>query len=444
MNILYLHTHDTGRCIGPYGFQVPTPALSALAEDSAVFRMAFCAAPTCSPSRAGLLTGRYPHQNGMWGLAHRGFSLNPAEHHLAAWLARNGFETALAGIQHEAEQPESLGYQVILGDRAYSMGKCEKDWRAFDLGNAQAAADYLRRPHDRPFFLSVGLFSTHRPFPVSKDSDTPDRCAVFPHLPDRPETRQDMAGFCESVRIADSAAGIVLDALKASGRKEDTLVLFTTDHGPAFPWMKCSLRDHGTAVSLIISGPGIRRRIIDAPVSHIDVFPTVCEAAGVPLPDRLEGASLFPLLRGETGKLHDEIFLENSFHVAYEPMRGIRTERYKYIRRFGRYPYPRLSNTDDSPSKQLLMDCGAFEAAYPQEALYDLMADPMEQVNLAGSADHRQALECLRARLTGWMERTGDPLLAGPMRPGPNALVNPPQSLSPSDKRFLQDTGNLD
>ena len=443
MNILYLHTHDTGRCLGPYGFQVQTPAFSALAEESVVFRNAYCTAPTCSPSRAGLLTGQYPHQNGMWGLAHRGFSLNDPERHLARTLSRNGYETVLAGIQHEAEQSETLGYQKILGDRQFSMGKCEKDWRKFDLENAAAAANYICQKHDRSFFLSLGLFNTHRPFPVPAEENAADVCSPFPHLPDGPETRKDMAGFYESVKIADSAVDIVLEALKESGRKNDTLVLFTTDHGPAFPWMKCSLRDAGTGVALMISAPGIRHQVTDALVSHIDVFPTICEAAGIPLPEHLEGTSLYPILRGETDKVHDAVFMENSFHVAYEPMRGLRTERYKYIRRFGAYPYPRLSNTDDSPSKKLLMECGAFDEPYPREALYDLLRDPMEQNNLAALPEYQQTIEEMRRRLGEWMNRTGDPLLNGPMRPGPRALVNPPESLSPSDRSFLQDTAFL-
>ena len=100
-NILYIHTHDTGRFTSVYGKNVPTPHLKAFAGDALVFRNAFCASPTCSPSRGAMLTGRYPHENGLEGLAHRGFSIKDKSGHLAAFLQRNGVETVLCVVLHE-------------------------------------------------------------------------------------------------------------------------------------------------------------------------------------------------------------------------------------------------------------------------------------------------------------------------------------------------------
>ena len=100
LNIIYIHSHDTGRYISPYGYRFDTPNLLKLAEGGVIFRQAFSAASSCSPSRAALLTGTYPHTNGMLGLAHRGFKLHYPEHHLAAFLASHGYETVLAGFQH--------------------------------------------------------------------------------------------------------------------------------------------------------------------------------------------------------------------------------------------------------------------------------------------------------------------------------------------------------
>lgn len=116
MNLVYLHTHDSGRWLQPYGHAVPTPNLMAFAAQSLLFRNAYCCGPTCSPSRAGLLTGMAPHTNGMLGLAHRGFALYEPQKHLAAFLHRHGFETALSGIQHETEvgNEYTLGYEIIL------------------------------------------------------------------------------------------------------------------------------------------------------------------------------------------------------------------------------------------------------------------------------------------------------------------------------------------
>ena len=120
MNILYIHTHDSGRMVSPYGVNAPTDNLLAFARDAAVFTQAYCAGPTCSPSRAALLTGTYPHQNGMLGLAQRGFGLTDYRRHLAQFLGRHGYHTVLCGIQHEsgwyldADAPGKLGYNEVL------------------------------------------------------------------------------------------------------------------------------------------------------------------------------------------------------------------------------------------------------------------------------------------------------------------------------------------
>ena len=143
-NILYIHSHDTGRCVQPYGYAVPTPHLQQLAEQGVLFRQAFCASPTCSPSRAALLTGQYPHTNGMIGLAHRGSRLNDYSRHLAGVLGRAGYATALAGVQHEvrAEEQRLLGYGEILTDEAPPAG-CDRDEWAADRACAFFEATQL-------------------------------------------------------------------------------------------------------------------------------------------------------------------------------------------------------------------------------------------------------------------------------------------------------------
>src|SRR5438270_5101686 len=113
-NILYLHSHDTGRYVQPYGFAVPAPNLQRLASQGVMFRQAFNAAPTCSPSRAALLTGQCPHANGMLGLAHRGFALNDYNHHLLHWLRPHGYRSTLIGVQHIAKEPTPIGYDEVV------------------------------------------------------------------------------------------------------------------------------------------------------------------------------------------------------------------------------------------------------------------------------------------------------------------------------------------
>jgi N-sulfoglucosamine sulfohydrolase len=452
VNVVYLHTHDTGRFIQPYGHAIPTPNLMALAREGVLFRNCFDAAPTCSPSRAAMLTGMNAHASGMIGLAHRGFSLRDPTTHLAQHLHSHGFETVLCGVQHEiaAGQAAALGYERTLSvaapappgatEMAGAQGQARR-MMAQDLANAQAVADYLAAPHDRPFFVSFGMFCTHRPFPAPDADIDPNYVQAPSPLPDDPATRLDMAGFITMARCADTCVEIVLEALAASGLADETLVFFTTDHGIAFPKMKCHLYDAGIGVSLILRDPRHTQpgQTIEALVSHLDIYPTVCEIAGVPAPPWLEGVSLVPLLDGTAAQVRDEIFAEVTYHAAYEPMRCVRTTRWKYIRYFDDFERVVQPNIDDGYSKQLLLRHDLAEARHdPAEMLFDLVSDPAERNNLAGQADAvRAAVQTdLAGRLERWMRETDDPLLRGYVPKPQGARVNLKWALQPNEQEF--------
>src|ERR1700761_1958429 len=152
-NILYLNSHDTGRYVQPYGNAIPTPNIQWLADQGVMFRNAFCAAPSCSGSRAALLTGTYCHQNGMMGLAHRGFPLYDYDQHIVRTLRDAGYHCELIGEQHVSATPEMLGYDVVheIADTPVSAV-------------APAAIEALAGGLPEPFFMSVGFFETHRSF----------------------------------------------------------------------------------------------------------------------------------------------------------------------------------------------------------------------------------------------------------------------------------------
>ncbi|MDQ4078826.1 MAG: sulfatase, partial [Chloroflexota bacterium] len=416
-NILYLHSHDTGRYVRPYGYAIPTPHLQRLAEEGILFRQAFCAAPSCSPSRASLLTGQSAHSSGMVGLAHRGFSLYDYRQHIIHTLRKVGYHSTLIGMQHIAHEPDIIGYDHIAegsGEQAEEV--------------ARAAVAFLSSEPEQPFFLSVGFTETHRDFPSGPTED-PRFCQPPVPLPDTPETREDMAGFKASARQLDEGIGAVLAALDESGMADNTLLFCTTDHGLAFPGMKGNLTDHGIGVMLIMRGPGLFRggRVYDTLVSHIDLFPTFCDLLDIAYPAWLEGHSMMPLLSGERSQINEEIFAELSYHAAYEPQRAVRTERYKYIRRFGERSGPVLANCDDSPSKMLWMQHGWQNRTIPQEQLYDLIFDPNEANNLAEEPAMRSVLKEMRTRLEGWMRATDDPLLQGPVPAPSGAELNDPE-----------------
>jgi arylsulfatase A-like enzyme len=424
-NIVYLHSHDTGRYIQPYGYAVPTPNLQSFAEQGVLFRQAFCVAPTCSPSRAALLTGVSAHESGMLGLAHRGFRLRDPSWHMAHWLAAVGYETILGGVSHVAphRELETLGYTTLLRPA---------DHHASTLGplGVQTIDRLADRP-DRPFFLDLGFHETHREFPTEQSDDA--RYTRAPAiLPDTPQTRADFAAYRASARMLDQAYGMILDRLEARGLAHQTLVMITTDHGIAFPDMKCSLSDHGTGVLLMMRGPGFSGgRVIDPMVTHLDIFPTLARAIDAPAPARLSGKPLQPLVDGSVSSLHEEVFSEVTFHASYEPKRSIRTERYRYVRRIGGYDHPVLPNTDAGPSKDAWLDAGWRETMVAREALFDLVFDPAERFNRIADPTLNDVRESLLGRLDAWMRQTNDPLLAGEVRPPSGSTLNPVEDTHP-------------
>jgi len=443
MNILYMHCHDLGRYCEPFGYAIPSPNLQRLAEEGVLFRQAHAAAPTCSASRSALVTGQWPHCNGMFGLASTkwNYTLNDYSRHIVRFLRGHGYRTALAGVQHVARPPlanpkEVLGYERFLNHKP-------TQYEEFDPGQTvPAAVEYLSEDHDEPFFLSVGFVQPHRfsqgdarTFSQTIPEEPADidgrYCRPMPHLPDTPTMRRETANFKMGVEVADRRMGAVLDALDDNGLRDNTLVICTTDHGPGFPDMKCTLTDRGTGVMLILRGPedtGFSGgRVCDAMVQHMDLYPTLCELLGLDPPDWLQGASLMPLIhpstgsgrpggRGERDGIHEMIFTEQSWHGDYRPLRAVRTKRYKYIRRFD---VNAKKGVDRGPAQIAWEELGWQKMPQAEEELYDLMFDPNEANNLADRPGHEAALDELRAHLQKWLEDTNDPVLTDSIPPPP-------------------------
>ena len=198
-NIVYIHSHDTGRYTEPYSHHVSTPNLQRFADEGMVFRQAFSASPTCSPSRASLFTGMTPGCNGMWGLAHEGWHLNDYLQTFVQTLKRTGYDTVLAGLQHiVAGDPrvcaELIGYDTLL-----------KSGRLADTV-ADDAVGYLNRSPKQPFFLDIGFAVTHA-FDMNPagsyfgyengDTHTAD---IPSNLQVTTETQRDMADFAVAAK----------------------------------------------------------------------------------------------------------------------------------------------------------------------------------------------------------------------------------------------------
>lgn len=435
-NIIFLHTHNTSRYVQPYGHAIPAPNLQRLAEEGVLFRNAFAAAPTCSPSRASFLTGQYPHCCGMLGLGHRGFGMADNSHHIVHALSSAGYRTVHGGIDHTV--PHQSGTAPYEG---YDEVIAAENSAAENLG--PAVVRFLEAGPQEPFFMAIGLRETHRPYSPAEPEKFPAEdwryCTPPRPLPDTPVIRKDFANFKASVRVMDTCYGAIFEALDRAGLAENTLVCCFTDHGLEFPLNMCNLTDHGIGVYLVIRGPGGFRggKVEEAMVSLVDLVPTAYDLAGVPRPAWVDGKSLLPLMAGSVDRVHDEIFAEITYHAAYEPTRCVRTERYRYIRRFDERDKLVLPNADDTPSKEEMLARGWLDQPRDQEMLYDLSFDPDEVNNLVGRPDMAGVLAEMRERLDRYMQETGDPLLHGPVPAPIGAKFNDPNGRSPREEPLV-------
>jgi arylsulfatase A-like enzyme len=407
-NILLITTHDLGTHLGCYGFDpaIPSPHLDRLAAEGVRFENHFCTAPFCSPSRGSIITGRYPHANGLMGLVNLGWDIPGENKLLPAQLGEAGYQTALIGLQHVTRDPSRLGYEDVVncGNRCRTV--------------APVAAERLRelaRGAERPFFLEVGFFEVHRSYgdleqlPVREEDVRP-----LPFLKDTPGLRADLAAFCENIRRMDESVGEVLAALESSGLAESTLVVFTTDHGIAFPRAKATLYDPGIRTTLLMRWPGglPRGRAEPALASNVDLYATLMELAGRPLPEECDGQSLLPLLRGKAGG-RESIFAEKNTDPG-DIKRCLRTRTHKYVRNYSAGPL--LSLPVDIEVSATRRDMGDDHLSpRPEVELYDLNTDPLETENLAGREGHRPVEEEMAAALGRLLEDTRDPILAGPV-----------------------------
>jgi N-sulfoglucosamine sulfohydrolase len=385
---------------------IRTPRIDRLAREGLRFDRAFVTASSCSPSRASLLTGRYPHATGANEL-HR--PLPAGQLTFAEILRAAGYWTAAAGKWHLGSEARTKF------DRVYDGGGpsgCE-DWvRALDE----------RRP-DSPFLLWLASIDPHRDYQEGT-AETPHRLEdviVPPYLPDVEATRRDLAAYYDEIHRLDGFVGRVLDGLDAAGLSSNTVVVFLSDNGRPFPRCKTTLFDSGVRTPLIVRWPrSVAPGVTTSLASTVDIAPTLLELAGVPIPPTLQGTSLVPIFRNPTAEVRDWVFAERDWHDYSAHERLVRSKRWAYI--WNGYPWlPGTPPADAvrSPTHRAmtkLRDEGRlapeqstpFVTPVPVERLFDTESDPHELRDLALDPRSSSSLRDLREALAIWRLETGD------------------------------------
>lgn len=403
-NILWLIADDLGdRDLGCYGHpSIRTENLDRLAGRGVRFDSAFVTTSSCSPSRASVFTGKYPHATGAEDLH---VPLPEGQKILPAHLSALGYYTANVGKLH-------------LGPHAAAQFDRVED----SLGAWQAVLE--QRPDGKPFFLAVGFNDPHRPYAPGAipDPTSPDNVLVPPYLADTPETRQDLAYYYDYVTRMDREIGRIVSRIDSLGLTGNTLVVFFSDNGMPFPRAKTSCYDSGVRVPMIVSRPGHlpQGQTSRALVSTVDLAPSTLALLGREAPDEMQGLDLSRLFLEPAADGREYVFTERNWHNIDDHIRSARDSRYKYIRNFfPRQMTPLASDLMSSPSYGSLLELRdlnrltreqmrLFMVPRAGEELYDTRSDPWEFVNLAGDPRYAAELERLRAECERWTAETGD------------------------------------
>ena len=420
-NILLFIVDDQGSLdAGCYGStQVRTPALDDLAANGVRMTSAFCTTPSCSASRSVILTGMHNHATGQFGHAQppANFRTSDTVRSLPGILRAAGYRTANVGKFHVA--PESVYPYEHFINKEYMGGMAWSDEMA------AAAAPVIASKDQRPFFISFCTREPHRPYFLRKPSRfDPASVEVPPFLPDSPECRRELADYYASVEQADEGLARMLELVRQSGRWDDTVIIYLSDNGVAFPGAKTNLYDPGIRLPLVIRDPAQKKQghACDAMVTYADIAPTVLDIAGLSAESAgMHGRSFAKALANEKPAGWDEVNASHTFHeiTMYYPMRMVRDRTHKLIWNIAHpLTFPSAADLYDSKAWQGVLTRAdrmfgkRTVDAYlhrPAFELYDLTADPDEVRNLADDPAHAAKLEEMKAKLRAFMEKSDDP-----------------------------------
>lgn len=436
--------HDT---IGAYGNPLYlTPNLNAYAKRGTLCEHAFSPQPVCGPARSCIQTGKYATQTGCF---HNGVPLNNRPNRsLAQCFGEAGYHTAYIGKWHLAEngivgQEERAGYQYWLASNLLEFSSDAYDLVMYDNDNqpvkvpgyrvdgvVDRAIRYIDDHQKEPFFLFVSILEPHcqncsysyaAPAYIGQDYQSrwmpPDLAALGG------TAHADMSEYLSMVKRIDEAYGRMMDALRSLGLLDNTVVLFTSDHGEHFMTRnttnKMSPHEASIHVPMVFHGPGFEGgRRLGEMISLVDIMPTLLTAAGIPIPQEVAGQPIQKLLGNEKETWRDAAFIQVS---ETQVGRAIRTEKWKYA--------------VAAPGANPFRDSGSD--TYQEMELYDLEHDPYELRNLIGYEGYEPIRAMLRQKLIDFMVEVGEEepkILKAPKEQLPEGIL--PQMFAPTKERI--------
>jgi len=444
LNILLITADDMNyNSPGFMGCTVPdiTPNIDKLASEGMRFTHAHVTIAVCQPSRSVLMTGRYPHRNGALGFD----DINLDVPTLQESLHKAGYLNGIMSKTKHLAPASKFCWDVSIHRDKLDLGRDPK------LYYKHARAFFERaRTEGKPFFLMANSNDPHRPFAGSKDEQTinkrrrkkkkdapqypkanryysPEEVTIPGFLPDIPLVRKEVAEYFTSVHRCDETVGEVLRALKETGYEDNTLVMFLSDNGMAFPFSKTNCYLASTRTPWLARWPGkVKPKTIDTKhfISGIDYMATMLEAAGLPQVAGMDGQSFLPLIKGGNQPGRDHVFTVFNTTAAKRayPMRCVQNARFGYI--FNAWPDGKTVFKNES--QQGLTFKAMQEAAKTDQAIaarvklfqyrlpeefYDFEQDPDALKNLIDDPKYRDEIKNLKTEMLKTMEATDDPLL---------------------------------
>lgn len=460
-NILFAISDDQSwmHC-GAYGDPATrTPAFDRVAKEGVLFTRAFCASPSCAPSRSAILTGR-----NIWELEEGGvlfgvlkskfkpFTLNLQEagYQLGA-TGKTWGPGATSGFKLSSPNAYNANSTQSIFGKAFSAKKHKLGIKGISPTDYAANFDEFLKERDekKPFFFWYGATEPHQNYEVGRWKKAGKKLSdsIFPKsLPDNETIRGEFLDYSLEIEHFDQHLERMLDSLKKNNLHENTIIIVTSDHGNPMPRSKCNLYDSGTRVPLAVKWPEKIRggRKVEDFVSLVDIGSTILQMAGLEVPKKMSGRSLWPMLNsGREGWIENRDFVVTAFerHIICRrngmgyPMRSIRTKDYAYIRNYEPDRWPAGDPDFQSSHQGLYGDCDHGEskknilgnalspkiapfyklcfARRPAEELYDMNADPHQLTNLAYDEKMAEVKDRLARKMKTYLIKTGDPRMDG-------------------------------